>query len=131
VLCFAWASLFWFGTFFGWLVFFSVTFFGWLLPSTCHQNQDDYLIKRNPKDTPKLSKHGFLEQIKNKAAATAAASTADKKSTRVEPESSSSHKKGKSSTTFAAAAGAVPAPQWNALKDDYLLNPKKVRVWLL
>jgi anaerobic selenocysteine-containing dehydrogenase len=87
-------------------------------------NQDDYLIKRNPKDTPKLSKHGFLEQIKSKAAATAAASTANK---RLEPESSS-HKKAKSSTTNAATAGAGPAPQWNALKDDYLLNPKKVRV---
>ena len=95
--------------------FFCDTFF-WF------KYQDDpYLSKRN-KDTPKLSKHGFLEQIKSKAAAAAASTdkSTKKESTSARPESQSTSKKGKSTT----AAGA---PQWNALKDDYLLNPKKVR----
>ena len=81
--------------------------------------------RKNSKDSTKLTKHGFLEKLKSKAAAAAnkGKTTADKLSS---TGGVSDDDADKSSNN--AGKATIARPQWNALKDDYMLNPKKVRL---
>jgi hypothetical protein len=68
-----------------------------------HQNKEikesSTLMSSSKKDVKKMSKHGFLDMLKNKATATDA--------------------------TSSPAQDTKDEPQWKALQDDYMLNPKK------
>jgi hypothetical protein len=72
-------------------------------------NQDDYTSSKS-KQEPKLTKHGFLDKIKSAASASSGDNVVSNK------------KKGGDDKEKEQPGG------WNALKDDYLLNPKKVRI---
>uniref|UniRef100_A0A8J9T4S9 RRP15-like protein n=1 Tax=Phaeodactylum tricornutum TaxID=2850 RepID=A0A8J9T4S9_PHATR len=66
----------------------------------------------NKKDSvKKLTKHGFLDMIKSKAAA------------QKEDDMAKTSKGGPDSRR--TTASDAEKPQWNALQDDYLMNPKK------
>jgi hypothetical protein len=67
-----------------------------------HQNKEikesSTLLSSSQKDVQKMSKHGFLDMLKNKATASDVNSTSQE---------------------------TKDAPAWKALQDDYMLNPKK------
>ncbi|KAG7374458.1 ribosomal RNA processing (Rrp15p) related protein [Nitzschia inconspicua] len=64
-------------------------------------------------ESSKMTKHSFLDKIKS-AAKSQTADNFDSKKRSVENEGRESNKETKSNT-----------PSWGALKDDYMLNPKK------
>jgi hypothetical protein len=82
--------------------------------------------KRN-KETTKLTKHGFLDKIKSTAKAGVPGSSrqgsddavegGDQKNN-TERDPTKRRRDGKETSTN--------KPSWSALKDDYMLNPKKV-----
>ena len=80
--------------------------------------------RKNSKDSTKLTKHGFLEKLKSKAAA-----AANKGKTAADNMSSTGGVSDDDADKSSNNAGktTISRPQWNALKDDYMLNPKKVR----
>ena len=80
--------------------------------------------RKNNKDSTKLTKHGFLEKLKSKAAA-----AANKGKTAADNMSSTGGVSDDDTDKNSNNAGkaTIARPQWNALKDDYMLNPKKVR----
>jgi hypothetical protein len=64
----------------------------------------------------KLTKHSFLDKIKN-VAKSKVADKSDSKKRPIDVEEDGGTQESKSNT-----------PSWGALKDDYMLKPKKVRL---
>jgi hypothetical protein len=88
-----------------------------LYVSFAYQQQNDAseTSTKKKQEVSKMTKHGFLDKIKNTAKSKDASLGGDdkkRKNDREERDESSGEKKTSSS--------------WSALKDDYLLNPKKV-----
>jgi hypothetical protein len=76
------------------------------------------VLKR--KETTKLTKHGFLDKIKNAAKASqGGVDGGDLSNERDQKRRRDSNGKSKD-------AQETSKSSWSALKDDYMLNPKKV-----
>lgn len=83
-------------------------------------------LKRKKDSTTKLTKHGFLEKLKTTAAAAAASKDKMISGTSAVEGSAKSIDTHDNRKSTEAKKETRAKPQWNALKDDFMLNPKKV-----
>jgi hypothetical protein len=89
-------------------------------PSFVRQTQSNAVSAKRGNETAKLTKHGFLDKIKAAAKTSQAGDGGDEKTNEREARNqrdSNGNKKDIKETGQSS---------WGALKDDYMLNPKKV-----
>jgi hypothetical protein len=93
------------------------------------QDESNSTNRRHNKETTKLTKHGFLDKIKStaKAGTTSQGNSGavDGGEQQTNPERDQAKRRRDSKETN------TNKPSWNALKDDYMLNPKKVSCWCM